>query len=390
MKILFISSPHPSNAIEAPAKLILEGFKKIGYHADHVNASKELNRKELINLLEKNDYDFVFTLNIRTLLLRKHINRIFKIIKCPIIVFLLDHPVYHMDGIRKILPNVKQSICLLTPDEIHQRILSEYIQKNKYTYASAVFFPWAAPIDLPNKNHNIQIYDLLCFCSLDGEIESGTSEKEFIDSLNEKSEKIYFEEFFNQIVNIDLSTPLEIHFEKGFKKKLDFDSPELCERFAQFDSLVKRIRRNLFGKMILSTATKSNLKLCLCGSGWDKITNIHDNVTLLGSVSYMEQFALYAQTKILINIDPNWTNGIHDRVFNSLASGISVITNKSHYLLTDPIPENKIIFFQYLNELPERIEYLVNHTTVCDQISLPSDTWFSRAKYLLQTFLSQK
>ena len=83
-------------------------------------------------------------------------------------------------------------------------------------------------------------------------------------------------------------------------------------------------------------------------------------------VSYDQQFNIFSQTKFVLNLDPNWTYGVHDRVFNALGSGAAVMTNENHYsnvlfhegidsiLLSDTsqVPEKLLFGLGYWSQIP--------------------------------------
>ncbi len=384
MKILFISTPHTTDAIEAPAKLILEGFEEIGHETTHINASKNENRNELIKLIKNNEYDLIFTLNIGALLLRSNFKKIFKIIKCPVAIFLLDHPTYHMQNLTEVLPKIKQKVYSLTPDELHNEHLKKYIHNNKLRNASTIFFPWAAPSKKNDYEQDNKIYDLICFCSLDAEIERKTAMQTFIEKFKDLYSKEYFENFFKNILHEDLKTPLEQHLKSATKINFDLNSPSICKIFSEFDSLTKRIRRNHYGLQIANISKELNLKLCVCGSGWENLLENKNNFTILGNINYMDQFSLYQKSKIMINLDPNWTNGIHDRVFNALSCNISVITNQSKYKLKDNLPSEKIDFYNNLNDIPQKVTNMIEKTKSKNNsnVILQNENWTSRAESL--------
>jgi spore maturation protein CgeB len=49
--------------------------------------------------------------------------------------------------------------------------------------------------------------------------------------------------------------------------------------------------------------------------------------TVHGPVPYLEQFEVFRRSRLVLNLDPNWSHGVHDRVFNAMSVGTPALTN---------------------------------------------------------------
>jgi len=379
MKILFISTPHVSGAIEAPALLIAEGFSEIGHESTHIVVSKEINRAKLLNLLDEKDYDLIFTMDIRSLLLRRKIRRICEIIDCPVAIFFLDHPAYHIDGISRVLPRLKNRVFLLSPEMSHVELTMRYAATKKLKSVKSYFFPWAAPSKAEGNQTKECKYDLLCFNSLDTEIHRQASVDVFLKNLPCPIQKSYFENFFYDLIYDDLLTPLEKHLENANGSRLDLGSTRLTALFAEFDSLTKKLRRAYFARKVIDSAEALNLRVCLCGTGWDGVVKSSSKNVIMGNVHYSEQFKLYRQSKILVNLDPNWTHGIHDRVFNALSSNCLVVTSANGYSQSLANSKKKLIYFDKISEIPQKISIAMGEPLSENGVDLSQNRWIDRA-----------
>jgi hypothetical protein len=121
------------------------------------------------------------------------------------------------------------------------------------------------------------------------------------------------------------------------------------------------------------------LRLCLCGTGWDKIVSPNPTTVIMGNVHYNEQFNLYRQSKALINLDPNWTHGMHDRVFNALSCGCLVITGANNYGRFLNNSQNSLIFFNKISEIPQKIAIAMDRPVSEGEFDLSQNTWIDRA-----------
>lgn len=386
MNILIVTSPHVSGVSEAIGNLISEGFVINQHSVTHITASKSRNKKKLIEVIKGNRFDLIFTLDPKNLFLRDFIKKAIDFIQCPIALFLLDHPVYHIDGIKRLADNSNQNkIYLLSPDLLHVELNKKYLCEMEYPHVNALLFPWASPVDLPyvsSKNDDLE-FDIVAFCSLDAEIHQVESINIFLEKIKDELIAAYFKKFFSESVFFDLATPLEEHFNNAFGIDFSLSSLPHSELFSEFDSLTKKIRRDYFARQILRAVEEQNLKLCVCGTGWDNISSNNLNIKILGNVNYMYQFELYKKSHLVINLDPNWTEGIHDRVFNALACGCSVLTNVSKFHLNEDLAEHQLMQFSRLDEIPQKIASLIEHPRNSRSAKLLKNDWGVRVRELL-------
>jgi len=107
---------------------------------------------------------------------------------------------------------------------------------------------------------------------------------------------------------------------------------------------------------------------------------------------FTEMAALFRQAKIVINSVPMFKRGLHERMLLALASGASVITNRSDYV--QQIFSNSPALLGYLSpdytKINEEIERALQDEqkrftqVVATHATLKAHTWDERAKQLLQ------
>jgi len=99
------------------------------------------------------------------------------------------------------------------------------------------------------------------------------------------------------------------------------------------DSWLKSARRRLLAHKIAN----EDLPIDIAGSGWSDLRTSSHSLSLLGRISHSDFSDIVPRYKAILNLDPNWDHGFHDRVYTALASGVYVITqaNKAKLSLPD-------------------------------------------------------
>ena len=147
------------------------------------------------------------------------------------------------------------------------------------------------------------------------------------------------------------------------------------------DSYYKRIRR------INVIKSLSGYPVDFYGSGWHSYFPDEPKFRFLGNIKHQE-IALYsARYKAIINFDPNWECGVHDRVYTSTAMGTPVITNCNLALETSQIPSHLIYTYNVneprLNEIADDLISKNNESNILSLENLSINSWVNRMAQLI-------
>ena len=132
---------------------------------------------------------------------------------------------------------------------------------------------------------------------------------------------------------------------KAICEELDLDNIDLLDmNFLKFaaalDSYIRIATRK---NVILSLKT---FHVDFYGEGWDGLIQSHKNHNLYPPLQHSKIPDLCAQYEGLINFDPNFENGVHDRVLTSLGAGTKVITNENSYLSKLPNKQGGVLTYK--------------------------------------------
>jgi hypothetical protein len=115
------------------------------------------------------------------------------------------------------------------------------------------------------------------------------------------------------------------------------------------DSYYKRLRR------FIAIRSLSGMPIDFYGSGWANYFPDEKTFRFLGNIKHQEVAQYSARYKAVVNFDPNWETGVHDRVFTTCAMGTPVITNSNAALDTANLPSELIHTYSANNPQLQRI-----------------------------------
>jgi hypothetical protein len=107
----------------------------------------------------------------------------------------------------------------------------------------------------------------------------------------------------------------------------------------KIDAYEKRRRR------ILVVEKLSGLPVDFYGTGWDKLFGGGGSFRFCGPVHFSAISRLLRGYSGVVNFDPNWDGGVHDRVYTALGNGCKVLTNASSALSDISRPEGTVFTY---------------------------------------------
>ena len=345
--VYIITQGHHFGVIEGLTHLIKEGLSMnfavvtiINIH----NQNDHIKFNQLINIHSQPDLVIFTHINLCSLIINGQY--ITKLIKCRLAVLFMDSPILLYKQTTELLPRLCEDSILILFDAKHKNSLRKYCDKYYSGKFDILFLPYGGPLlkydkAAPTEEKNI---DLTIFCTLDEQITGKHdlakswdfalptfSDSHFAHSIKYLTDLSNF--LYTGNYDIDIFELIERHFGIEFL----LSNVELADCAASFDAHIKRFRRLALVKELLSSEYIASLKLKICGTGWDNIEKFHgsglkiNNVQFEGPKMYKDQFELFRKSKMVLNIDPNWTSGCHDRVFNTMMSGSVALTNTNLY-----------------------------------------------------------
>ena len=358
IKVVICATSHPSGATNVPAELMAEGLRLGGHEAFIFILDEKANIKDFVKFIKNNSIDFVLSLNPGVLRLRYRLIPLHHFISVPICLFLLDNPAYHLKELAEVLGKSRAGVSVLAPDMNQVETLKNFVERSRFKGATVSYFPWAGPApSIQAGNANLD-YDCVVFCTLDQQITDAGETDTALARISEKFHNDQVADSLRRMFYTDYTIPVSHLVTSLTKKEFTLSDVRQVEIWKQLDSLLKRERRRAMARVLIEVAREKKLKIAVCGSGWDKLGTLPDSMTVIGNVNYRRQFDIFPNSRFLINMDPNWTHGIHDRVFNSMSVGCAVITNENDFILNNFAVGTEILIYKNVSELKK----LLTHT----------------------------
>lgn len=304
---------------------------------------------------------------------------LYDVINIPLFAFFVDHPLYHLERLKLTIKNLVVSFV----DKSHLVDLNYFVNN----MATKVFIPhgtdYTNEIRKPISERKI---DILFTGSgvnpdqvLNGwkHLPSGlrkvmidTSEK-LLSGTNKNLQTNFFETL--EQMDIKINT---------------FYSDSVGKLLYEIDRYTRFYRRRKLIESLL------DCPISIYGSGWDFLEGKKNlQAKIYSSVDAIAMKELLKETKIALNIFPNFPNGTHERIFDSMMMGATCLTDENSYISKRYTHNNDIIYYQHNDPLlPERIKAYLENEELLQNIANKgfeqtnqNHTWINRALKILET-----
>lgn len=340
MKVLLFKGPSEYGALTTFIDDLAEAFRARGDEAIiyEVKTSADLENLEA-RLAPFKPVDLAYSMTILSDYKTPDGRSISEILNAPMVVQYVDHPLTHLDRLRK----TPAHMALLVLDKSHVRALQgvfgathfahigfsptaamgaltplpdtadEFMAQRPIpvlftgTYYAPGAVPWA---DLPN---NVRaIFDMATQSAL---------EREWLPAHE----------------------ALEAVMKKAGLSPKD-ESFTAMRAYASFiNEWVRTSRRVAF----FEAAARVGLPLTVYGKGYDEVLPRYSNIDYRGPVDFSGTIELMRQSRLVININANFGEGAHDRPFSAMMAGAVAVTDQSAYYRQEFTEGRDIAFYRW-------------------------------------------
>lgn len=306
---------------------------------------------------------------------------VYNIVKTHFLGIFVDHPVHHIDRLASPMHYFLASFLDKGHVDFLQNSMSESQVLKFFMPLSGEEF--GKSIENYEEYKSVKDIDILFTGSNFG---TATKKWESIDSIP----NYLFEEISQKLIKDEYISVDEAYTQVMNGYKIAFSSIAKAQ-MASFLSMVVSYVREYKRNVILKKLFQSGLKITVYGKNWAEIVSEYSNVTNGGEVTLEKTIELTKKAKVVINLNTNFTQGGHDRVFTGMLNHAVVFTDRSTYY--DEYFTDEVDYLTYsLNTLESDIEKLrVNlkdNKKLFDMannaynITKVNHTWDNRAKYL--------
>lgn len=327
MKILTFhaSGAYQYGAVDRFLSEIEKGFKESG----HEILTVDVKAPDFVAQTQENfaqEPAFAFAFNGAGHLLQIEGRSIFDVIGTPYFNFLLDHPAHQYSKLDGTIENEILS-CV---ERSHVGFLDSFFGGKK----SAFFLPHGGTLH-HQPNDGERPIDVL-FCG------SGKDHETIINGIHAlPAPLIRVVDGAIEIIQASPSTPPHQAIEESCRAQ--HVAPPALYRQVPLTMVVESYLRNLWRHETLDALDRAGVSVQIHGNGWEFAR--FENHVLKPPVDYEQSLSLLTQTKVALNVSPQFFSGSHERVLDATLNGAPCITSRSTFLAEVFSPDSEMSFY---------------------------------------------
>jgi len=340
---LVLAPGHPDGVTMNFARALSNALRARGSEACEVDVSTEWASQFPPHRLER--LAGVITIGSVPLELRIDGVRFHRVVKCPVYMYLLDTPIYDLARI----PAAREFISDAWNDERLIPVLAErsYLTMMRSGARPVLppqsrYMPFAAFPDSGSAMEGVDKQQrLLVVGTLGGELDSASVKGDLLATLRNSNAP-----GLTELELVRVADKLCAPHARGNVVADLFDTLGLpgramlepCwQRLASAtDSSIKRTRR------IAAIESLRGVPVDFIGSGWQEYFTGQEGFRFLGGIGHSDIARLLPLYRGLVNFDPNWEWGMHDRVYTALSCGVPVFTHMNQEITERELHTNAV------------------------------------------------
>lgn len=140
------------------------------------------------------------------------------------------------------------------------------------------------------------------------------------------------------------------------------DKRKFAGVLVNIDEYVRNYRR----KKVIESLTDVPLKLY--GNGWEFLDLRNSKIEYCGPGNILTTNKLMEETKIVLNVFPYWTNGIHERILNTIAKGAVSLSDNNSYLTRHFKEDKDILFYDFEDNISRIVNEKLENPVLLQEI----------------------
>lgn len=330
---------------------IKDALERHGFSVTYLDLSGYANDFSRLGKCLNEKYEAILDINSKLPFLVSNEERLLNKFDAPFFNYLVDHTLYHHPGL--VFPIKNYHVITVDREE------AGFIKENYPNIKSTHYLPLAGTEALIKKDHNDKKIDILFPGTfLDTEV--------IRDEL--KSQGPVMEQLMDDLYMA--WNPRVEPIEKCLKRLLSdrHGSPEMYG-MTDFNELlnhmypVDRAKRYQIRYRIMRHLAIEGFPLTIIGSGWEN-TDLSDfkNVKFLPPVGISLSYEAMMDAKIVLDVNPLFYRGVHDRVPSAMANNAIVFSDMSRLADRSLQRMNGINYFDDNNDGLEELSTMIEKT----------------------------
>lgn len=347
-----------------------EALENLGNEVIRLDMNDEDETFETMDSLNVSNIDAVFDINSKLpYIVNENGDFWLDTLKAPFFNYILDHPLYHHRGLIIPIKNY-HAICI---DRYHCSYIDRFYKHIK----TITYLPVAGSesvTDIPFEKRS----DEVLFC--------GTH---FMKKQLEGELSYLFDAYGNTYKHMiydlmDCHKPYEEPLEECLSDYLRYNKKSIedfpfVSSFAELMNLIfpvdRLIRNDIRERILFEFANAA--PLVIMGDGWEETNPAKAGAIIKESQFYGIGIEQNSRYKYVLDINPAFLSGFHDRSANGLANGACVISNLSPDEKESPKDGRDIIFYKG-DRVDIAIEKLEKYKDKAEEIGRNGKSWLNK------------
>lgn len=327
MKILVFhaTGAYQYGAVDRFLLEIEQGFMKLG----HETLVVDVKSPDFVARTQQRfaqEPAFVFTFNGAGHLLQIEGKSLFDVIGTPFFNFLLDHPAHQYSKLDGAIENE----ILTCVERSHLDFLDSFFAGKK----SAFFVPHGGTLH-DQQNEGDRPIDVL-FCG------SGKDHEIILKGIHAlPAPLVRVVDGAIEILKASPAVPPHQAIEESCRA--EHVAPPALYRQVPLTMVVESYLRNLWRFETLDALDKAGVSVQIYGNGWEFAR--FENHVLNNPVDYDQSLGLVTQSKLVLNVSPQFFSGSHERVMDAALNGAACLTSRSSFLAEVFSPDSEMTFY---------------------------------------------
>lgn len=116
--------------------------------------------------------------------------------------------------------------------------------------------------------------------------------------------------------------------------------------------MIDRYIREWYREFILNELLRAGIHVDVVGSRWELFCpSVPQNLHIHPPCPYPEQLMLLGQSRMVLNVQPLFWDGVHDRVVNAMANGSIALTDSCGFIRRDFVDGKEILIYDKNNPI---------------------------------------
>ncbi|MBQ4283554.1 MAG: glycosyltransferase family 1 protein [Lachnospira sp.] len=381
-KIIVIKGKSQYDALRMFADQVVHFMQNKGVEVDILDLNEE--NAKIINVLSRHvgtKVDAVFSFNAVGIDLNVNNMPVSDLLNTKFYAFLVDHPMIHIERIRHLVKELVVSVI----DYNHARYIRKHIDNVSEVYMIS---------HGGMMSDNIKAYvDRNIDVLFTGTYIDPKSILMCFDNLADSAKNValgVIKTMLNDSTLSEEEAMICLFKNYGLDELLD-SVPKWMENLPEIDMYVRAYRRDA----LIRSLVEAGIKVNVYGNGWDKFKcEQQENLVIGPAIDYIKSLELMGDSKIVLNIMPEFKRGSHERVFCAMLNKAVCLTDRSSYNVAHFEDGKDIVFYDVdnLQELPNIVKDLLNNPDRAMQIAENGyvnaskyHTWENRVTQILET-----